>query len=525
MNVYLAKLMMYYEIHRLHNLEGRSISWIGKHLVLNRRTVNKYLAMSEQDYEQFLIKQSCRSKKLDIYEDFVRDRLELYRDTSAAQMHDWLKEHFPDFPAVNQKTVFNFVHYVRDKHQLPVVKTERQFQVIEELPYGKQAQVDFGHSNMRTSTGKRVKVSFFTFVLSRSRFKYVWFIDQPFTSELAIKAHQKAFEYIDGIPDEVVYDQDRVFMISENNGDIILTSEFKAYMQTQRFKLHFCRRADPQSKGKVENVVKYVKSNFLYNRTYHNAATLNDEAMNWLGRTANMLPHAGTKKVPWDERMQEQPFLKPFQPYHGQTASISLYTVRKDNTISYKGNFYSLPLGTYQGKGTKVALRIEQGLLILSEADTDKQIANHKLATGSGQKIINNHHKRDKSAAIQEMIHQVADLMPDTQKAHKWLQEIRKEKPRYIRDQLMAIGQTIRQTNDQLIIGTALEYCIQNSIYSATDFTAIIEHSIGESQQKEAKIIALNPLNGQNKVDVWQKPQTSSINQYQHIIETTKKNG
>jgi len=524
MNVYLAKLMMYYEIHRLH-LEGRSIRWISEHLVLNKRTVSKYLSMSEQDYEQFMVKQSNRSKKLIEYEGFVRDRLESFQDTTAAQMHDWLKEHFTEFPVVSQKTVFNFVHYVRDKYQLPVVKTERQFQVIEELPYGQQAQVDFGHSNMRTSTGKRVKVSFFTLVLSRSRYKYVWFTDKPFTSALAIEAHQLAFKYINGIPDEVVYDQDRVFMISENNGDIILTSGFKAYMQTQSFKLHFCRKADPQSKGKVENVVKYVKRNFLYNRTYYNAETLNDEAMGWLARTANSLPHAGTQKAPYDEWIKEQSFLKPFQSYSCQTASVSLYTVRKDNTISYKGNFYSLPLGTYQGKGTRVAISINEGLLTISEASTDKQLAQHRLASGSGQKIINNNHKRDKSTAIDEMINQVADLMPDPEKGVKWLQDIRKEKPRYIRDQLTAISQTIKTANDQLVISQALEYCLQNRIYSATDFTAIVDHSTRQEQQKETKVITLNPLNGQNKADAWQKPQTSSIKDYQQIIETNKKNG
>ena len=525
MNVYLAKFMMYYEIHRLHDLEGRSVSWISKHLVLNRRTVKRYLSMSEQDYDQFLIKHSCRSKKLDVYEDFVRNRLDLYRDTTAAQMHDWLKEHFTNFPEVSQKTVFNFVHYVRDKHQLPVVKTERQFQIIEELPYGLQAQVDFGHSNMRTSTGKQVKVSFFTLVLSRSRYKYIWFTDKPFTSQLAIEAHQLAFEYINGIPDEVVYDQDKVFMVSENNGDIILSSGFKAYMQTQSFQLYFCRKAAPQSKGKVENVVKYVKRNFLYNRTYYNAETLNDEAMGWLGRTANILPHARTQKVPYDEWMKEQPFLKPFQPYSCPTVSIGLYTVRKDNTISYKGNFYSLPLGTYQGKGTQVAVRIDEGLLIISQAHTDKQLARHRLAMGSGQRIINSDHKRDKSAVIDEMISQVADLMPDPEKAIKWLKAIRKEKPRYIRDQLIAISRTVKTANDQLIVGHALEYCLQNSIYSAADFMAIIDHSIREGQKKEVKIITLNPLNGQSKADAWQEPQTSSIKDYQQIIETNKKNG
>ncbi|MCG8306664.1 MAG: hypothetical protein MI975_04675 [Cytophagales bacterium] len=283
MNVYLTKFMMYFEIHRMRR-EGHSISQISQHLVLDRRTVSKYLSMSEQEYEDFLIRQSTRKKVLLPYEDFVKERLEDFRDTSAAQMHDLLKEHYPDFPSVSQKNVFNFVCWVRDKHRLPVVKLERQFQLVEELPYGKQAQVDFGQYNMRTTTG--------------SRFKFVLFTDGHFTTELAIRAHEKAFEYIRGIPDEIVYDQDKVFISSENSGDIILTDAFRTYMRGQSFTLHFCRKADPQSKGKVDNVIKYVKQNFLYNRTFRNIDTLNDEVLAWLGRTANALPHAFTRKDP-----------------------------------------------------------------------------------------------------------------------------------------------------------------------------------------------------------------------------------
>ena len=99
MNVYLAKFMTYFEIHR----EGLSVPHISSYLVLNRRTVIKYLNMSEQEYESFLIQQADRKKILLPYKDFVRERLEKFQDTSAAQMHDWLKEHFSDLPAVSQK--------------------------------------------------------------------------------------------------------------------------------------------------------------------------------------------------------------------------------------------------------------------------------------------------------------------------------------------------------------------------------------------------------------------------------------
>jgi predicted transcriptional regulator len=88
---------MYYEIHRMCR-EGHSVSQISNYLVLNRRTVSKYLAMSEQEYEDFLRSQENRKKVLGPYEKFIKERLEQYPETSAAQMHDWLKEFYPDFP-------------------------------------------------------------------------------------------------------------------------------------------------------------------------------------------------------------------------------------------------------------------------------------------------------------------------------------------------------------------------------------------------------------------------------------------
>ena len=60
----------------------------------------------------------------------------------------------------------------------------------------------------------------------------------------------------------MVYHQDRLFLVNENLGDLLLTQDFKTYVFEQSFRLHFCRKADPQSKGKVENVVKFVKNNF-----------------------------------------------------------------------------------------------------------------------------------------------------------------------------------------------------------------------------------------------------------------------
>jgi transposase len=149
---------------------------------------------------------------------------------------------------------------------------------------------------MATTLGKTKKVQFFTFVLSRSRYKYILFSDTPFTTASVIEAHECAFKAIRGCPMEIVYDQDRLFIVDENLGDIIMTAGFRAYVGQSSFTTYFCRKADPESKGKVENVVKYVKQNFLYNRSFKDLETLNDEAYEWLARTANALEHGTTKK-------------------------------------------------------------------------------------------------------------------------------------------------------------------------------------------------------------------------------------
>lgn len=516
MNVYLAKFMTYYEIHRMHR-EGHSISQISRYLVMNRRTVTKYLSMSEADYEEFLIKQSDRKKILLPYESFVKKHLDPFRDTTAAQMHDWLKEHDPDLPNVSQKTVFNFVSWVRDKYRLPVINTQRAYQMIEELSYGKQAQVDFGEYNMRTSTGNRVKIFFFTMVLSRSRFKYVWFTDSYFTTRSAIEAHELAFAYFGGVTDEIVYDQDKVFMVSENGGDIILTEAFRAYTRAQTFDLYFCRKADPESKGKVENVVKYVKQNFLYNRTFHNIETLNDEVMGWMGRTANMLPHATTGKVPHSEWVIEKSFLKPYQSYIPKDVPVATYAVRKNNTITYKGNYYELPLGTYQGKGTLVTVRQKQDQLIITDEQESLEICRHPLAAGKGQKISNTDHKRDKSAAINEMIEQVCTLFSDSEKATVWFKTIKKAKPRYIRDQLSIIKESVNGAEPGQP-DKALDYCVLNHITSASDFKSILAYQ-KQPEEKTSGLVHLNPLNGKLSDNAHLKPNQSSITDYQFILK------
>src|SRR5690606_7006853 len=172
---YLSKLMIYHEVHHLSR-QGFSIRWISQYLGLNWRTVKRLLSIADdRQYERYLESCSEKDRILAAYEDFVHSRLQQYPDTAAAQLHQWPKAHYADFPAVTSRTVYNFVQWVRQRYNLPLRPDSRACELVEETPYGAQAQVDFGVYSLRTSRGERVKVFFFTLVLSRSRYKYIYF--------------------------------------------------------------------------------------------------------------------------------------------------------------------------------------------------------------------------------------------------------------------------------------------------------------------------------------------------------------
>src|SRR5690606_20345175 len=145
-------------------------------------------------------------------------------------------------------------------------------------------------------------------------------------------------------------------------------------------------KADPESKGKIENLVGYVKKNFLYNRSYKDLETLNTEVRAWLDWTANALEHGTTKRIPQQEHDIERAFLERGIPLNLQLP-LPQYVVHKDNKISYKGNLYSLPFGTYKVKNTKVQLKVAGAELIVID-EKYGELCRHGISLLKGQKII-----------------------------------------------------------------------------------------------------------------------------------------
>lgn len=511
---------MWYKVKELFE-KGLKKSQIAKEVGIHRKTVKKYLSMKEDEFHHWLERAHNLPKKLNDYYEYVRKLIEAHPYLSASQVEDRLKEDFSELPAVHSKTVYNFVQSIRNKHGIKKESEHqlRQYQKLPESDYGHQAQVDFGVYSMQTKGEMRKKVYFFVMILSRSRQKYVYFQTTPFTTASTIRAHDKAFEYFKGQPKEILYDQDRVLITEENLGDVLLTQLFHSYCKEMDFKPIFCRKSDPESKGKVENVVKYIKNNFLRGRLFFGEEELNKSALSWLLRTANGKEHHGIKKVPQKEWEIEQAYLLPIKTplLRMEPEELPKYKVRKDNTINYKSNFYTLPLGTYQGAQTWVLLKEGQEEIRLYTPN-GALLTTHPLCYEQGMVIRNADHSRDKSQSIQKLKEEIIAIMPHKEKGELFIEMLYKDKPRYIRDNLLMLKKHIPHLPAEFL-AEALCFCLENHLYNSNRLVEVARHYHKQAhRQNEVKNITpeITIKQGFNALDII--PKTSELSTYEAIL-------
>lgn len=485
----MKRWQMYSTIHGMKN-QGFSKRQVAAKLGIDFRTVSKYLSMTPDEFEESVLKKE-RKHCLGLYEGIVTDWLKEHPDMTAAQVYDWLKEHYQVEAA--ERTARRFVEGIRKKYSIPKFRgEERQYEAVEDPPMGKQMQVDLGVKWVPDAYRRGyVKLVCVAAVLSHSRYKWGEWFPRSLTTQQFIRSLQSCFEYMGGMPEELVFDQDRLLAVDENFGDIIYTKEFEQFRLSSGFKAYLCRKSDPESKGRSEAVVKFFKGNFAKNRQFTGIDIWNDDFMDWLDRTGNAKEHGTTKRIPAEVFEQERLFLKPVPSTAKVCEDILTRDVHKNNTVFYDGNRYTVPLGTYPSN-EQVALQIDGDQLIIKNLFGDYVIAEHTLSKDKGELVRNNNHKRDTSSKLNELQDSLRKRFDDTEEAGAFLSQIRLLKPRYARDQFSLISKTL-DTHGTDSIGKALNYCITHSLYSAVEFKNAAEY-FGSKQEPEGIIHGPNVI-------------------------------
>jgi transposase len=204
--------------------------------------------------------------------------------------------------------------------------------------------------NVMTPAGPRA-MSVFCAVLGWSRLRFVWFTISQAMVALAESLH-RCFEELDGVPAKVLFDNPKTVTASFVAGAAVLNPDLVRLAAHYRFEIVTCERADPESKGKVEALVRYVKGN-VPDGGFASLAEANAWGRAW-SEDANAQRHPETCAVPTERFAAEQPLLHPPPALRPAVASGERRKVDRMSTVRVGSARYSAPT-TLRGEWVEVS--------------------------------------------------------------------------------------------------------------------------------------------------------------------------
>jgi len=207
---------------------------------------------------------------------------------------------------------------------------------------GEQAQVDWGTVKYQTPDGQLRRVYAFVMVLGWSRAMYVEFVRKA-DSTAFIRCHLNAFEAL-GIPERCLYDNTKLVTPGRDKDEQQLWNErFLDFSRRLGFVADLCRPYRPETKGKVENGIKYVKRNFWPSARFVDLQDLNRQAQAWVRGVANVRIHGTTFERPVDRLASERAHLRPFPGWNKvQDLLYQELSVGKDGFVRWDYGFYGV---------------------------------------------------------------------------------------------------------------------------------------------------------------------------------------
>lgn len=220
---------------------------------------------------------------------------------------------------------------------------------------GQPLQSDWGEIETVIG-GQRQKVYFEVNQLGYSRRFHFWCTDRM-DAEHTYEGLVRSFEYFGGVSQEVLVDNQKVAVVSNNGrGQVRFNERFLDLAGHYGFEPKACRPYRARTKGKDERMVGYIKQHFFVRyREFESWVHLNQVAEQWLKEEADQRRHGTVHEVVAERFEREGPTLAalPFSRY--DTSYRESRQVSWDSYIEVRGNRYSVPAKL---SGQSVAVRI-----------------------------------------------------------------------------------------------------------------------------------------------------------------------
>lgn len=242
---------------------------------------------------------------------------------------------------------------------------------------GESYQMDWGFVNVERSNGSSYRAACFAMICHHCGERYVEFFPNAKQENLFI-GMLHAFQKM-GVPEHVLTDNMKsVTTGRDSEGHPLWNNEYADFMAAVGFETRLCKPRHPFTKGAVERLILFVKSNFLAGRIFGSITDLNYEAWRWCDRQ-NSIYHDGVFCIPHEEH-QEKCLLSGASPLViDEAVRLYLWPERRlsfDGFVNYEGRRFGVPY-SYTGKTCRVS-RQEYTLYIYTP-DLKQKLVEHNV--------------------------------------------------------------------------------------------------------------------------------------------------
>lgn len=351
-------------------VEGLSMRQASQKYGVDRRTIKKMLGNA-------IYKGYCRTKevkrpRIEGFTEFINDIIEKDKTSPKKQRHTIQRIYDRLRQEKGYQGCYNTVwNYLKEKRR---IHKEMYVPLVHEAG---EAQVDFGEA-IAILGGEEVKIHFFVMDLPYSDAFYVKAYKSENT-EAFCDGHVSSFNFFNGVPSNILYDNTRIAVTRILGEERQRTAMFSQLQSYYLFKDLFARVGRGNEKGNVENLVGFVRRNFMVPIPEFKNIELLNEYLEECCKKRQIVNGSIKEKLIEEQKV----FLKlPDKPF--LACNIQAGKVSSESLVRYQNNDYSVPVA-YGYHNVLIKGYVDKVVICYK----DKEIASHKRYYGKGKDIYN----------------------------------------------------------------------------------------------------------------------------------------
>jgi transposase len=227
----------------------------------------------------------------------------------------------------------------------------------------------------------------FCAVVAWSRVRFVSFADN-LGAESTMTALARCFEYLGAVPKTALTDRMGCLKGSTVAGLVVPTPAYVRFATHYGFRPDFCEGADPESKGLVENLVGYVKSDLMIpdELSATDLATANAKGLAWCNEV-NAAVHSEIAAVPFERLAKERELMGALPSLRAQIGKVVTRKVDRLSCVRFGSARYSVPNSCI---AKHVELVVRDGVLTASMGG--EVVATHAIVAPGETSIVDEHY-------------------------------------------------------------------------------------------------------------------------------------